>query len=299
LTLTANATCSLQLIIAFGQTIMHLPAVYGLKLPDAYYDWLSFLDILEVDWSGITIPGACLAGGFRSRLWLHGIAPLTLLALAFVFGWTWRIAAHFVRRSKESVPWRTSMHRALPLVLFIAFVLVAGTSSSIFAVWTCETFDDDSLAQPPVKVAFLRADTSLSKHVDSTHSTKADDPLPTVPIHQLSAGFTVGHTECDSSDEEYSRLLNLAVAFVAVWPIGIPLLFLLVLLNCREAIMQGRMSRLVRSTSFLHRECTAMALELMGSLLDAATHKVLFLSSPRNPPSSQMQRSASGGRCFS
>ena len=64
-----------------------------------------------------------------------------------------------------------------------------------------------------------------------------------------------------SSDEEYSRLLVLAVSFVAVWPVGVPLLFLVVLLNCREAIMQGRMSRLVRSTSFLHRECTGGGLD--------------------------------------
>ena len=152
----------MQLVIAFGQTMMHLPAVYSLKLPDAYYDRLGFLDIFEIDWSGIAIPGECLEGGFRSRLWLRGIGPLALMALAFLFGWMGRIVAHFVRRSKESVPWRTSMHKALPPVLFITFVFVAGTSSSIFAVWTCESFDEDSLAQPPVKVAFLRADTSLS-----------------------------------------------------------------------------------------------------------------------------------------
>eukprot|EP00966_Prymnesium_polylepis_P236546 5470550-Prymnesium_polylepis.1 len=81
-------------------------------------------------------------------------------------------------------------------------------------------------------------------------------------MHKLRAVHFVGNAECDSSDEEYSRLLTLAVSFVAVWPVGIPLLFLMVLLNCREAIMQGRMSPLVRSTSFLHRECAAVGFEL-------------------------------------
>jgi hypothetical protein len=160
--LTTKHVCSPQLVVAFGQTVMHLPAVYGLKLPDSYYEWLGFLDIFEIDWSGIAIPGACLEGGFRSRLWLRGIAPLTLMALAFLVGWMGRILVHFVSRSKERVPWNTNMHKALPLVYFIAFVFVAGTSSSIFAVWTCESFDEDSLAQPPVKLAFLRADTALS-----------------------------------------------------------------------------------------------------------------------------------------
>ena len=74
--------------------------------------------------------------------------------------------------------------------------------------------------------------------------------------------FHLWVAECDSSDDEYSRLLALALPFVALWPVGIPLIFLAVLLKCREAIMQGRMSPLVRSTSFLHRECKAVALEL-------------------------------------
>eukprot|EP00966_Prymnesium_polylepis_P006708 154747-Prymnesium_polylepis.1 len=36
------------------------------------------------------------------------------------------------------MPWTASFVRTLPIVLFLAFVLVAGTSSSIFAAWTCE-----------------------------------------------------------------------------------------------------------------------------------------------------------------
>eukprot|EP00966_Prymnesium_polylepis_P033100 769801-Prymnesium_polylepis.1 len=145
------------------KTIGHLPAVYSLELPDSYYEWLSFLDVFEIDWSGLAIPGTCLVGGFRSRLWLRGVGPLMLMVVAFLFAWLGRISFYFIRSGNDRVPWITSLLKALPLVLFIAFVLVTGTSSSIFAVWTCEQFDVDSIAEPPVKMAFLIADTSMSE----------------------------------------------------------------------------------------------------------------------------------------
>eukprot|EP00966_Prymnesium_polylepis_P075481 1750685-Prymnesium_polylepis.1 len=175
----------LQLVTAFFQTVGYLPAVYGLDLPDYYYEWLGFFSFFEIDWSGFAIPGACLEGGFRSRLWLRGIGPLTLVAGLCLAGWLWRIGAHVIQRAEGRPPWISSLLTALPMVLIIVFVLVAGTSSSIFAVWNCEEFDFDSAAAS--KVAYLRADISL---------------------------------RCDSSDEEYSQVESLAFAFVALWPVG-------------------------------------------------------------------------------
>jgi hypothetical protein len=60
--------------------------------------------------------------------------------------------------------------------------------------------------------------------------------------------------ECDSSDEEYLQVTSLANIFVALWPIGTPVLFLAVLLRCRTRILQGRSNRLVQATAFLHKE---------------------------------------------
>jgi len=112
-----------------------------------------------------------------------------------------------------------SLLKTLPAVLFIAFVLVSGTSSSIFAVWSCETFQLDSIANPPTEMAFLSDDMSII---------------------------------CDYSNDEYSHVRFLAYFFIAVWPVGVPLVFFLVLLRSRRAILQGRTTRLALSTSFLH-----------------------------------------------
>jgi hypothetical protein len=182
-----------------------------------------------VDWSGLTVPGGCLEGGFHSRILLRGIGPLVLLALISVIGWVTHEVHRFLDRARvdpsplpaQGHPWLRSLLNTLPPVLFFAFVLVTPTSSNIFAAWTCETFASNSIADPPETTAFLITDLSL---------------------------------KCDSSDADYSRVETLSYIFVGLWPIGIPLLFLLMLLRCRVAIMQGRMTRLVRSTSFLHRE---------------------------------------------
>jgi hypothetical protein len=114
-----------------------------------------------------------------------------------------------------------SIQKSLPLILFITFVLVGPTSSSIFAAWTCETYALNSIAEPPTTTAFLLADLSL---------------------------------KCDSSDGEYAKVESLAYIFVVIWPVGVPLFFLLVLLWCWEPLSQGHVTRLVRVTSFLHRE---------------------------------------------
>eukprot|EP00966_Prymnesium_polylepis_P308460 7128523-Prymnesium_polylepis.1 len=62
--------------------------------------------------------------------------------------------------------------------------------------------------------------------------------------------------KCDLSDDEYSLVVLTAYVFVALWPIGVPFLFLVALFVCRNAIAEARMTRFVRSTSFLHREYT-------------------------------------------
>jgi len=156
-----------------------------------------------------------LEGGFFSRILLRGIGPLIPVVAVAASA----CLMHVARGTDRS--WRSSVQEVLPLISFIAFVFVGPTASGIFAAWTCETFDADSFANPPITTAFLIADLSL---------------------------------KCDSSDQNYQRIASLAYVFVGVWPIGIPLIFLAVLLQCRAPILQGRTTRLVRSTAFLHRE---------------------------------------------
>ena len=139
------------------------------------------------------------------------------MALIVVVSMTgWMIAQ---LRGKSAI--NTLEPGTLRLNILIAFALVGPTSSGIFATWTCDVFALNSIADPPTTTALLLDDLSL---------------------------------RCDSSDQEYARVESLAYIFVGLWPIGTPLLFLVLLLWCRVPILQGRTSRFARASSFLHKE---------------------------------------------
>ena len=59
---------------------------------------------------------------------------------------------------------------------------------------------------------------------------------------------------CDVNDPAYSRLRILSVVLFAIWPIGVPLLFLLVLLSIRGQLLRSRSTVATRTTAFLHKE---------------------------------------------
>jgi len=70
-----------------------------------------------------------------------------------------------------------------------------------------------------------------------------------VTKHYLRADLTI---ECNGeTDPRYREVMFNSWIFIAVWPIGVPILYLLVLLPNRYAILQKRNTRLVRATSFL------------------------------------------------
>eukprot|EP00966_Prymnesium_polylepis_P104812 2428059-Prymnesium_polylepis.1 len=73
-----------KVAVVFLQTVGLLPVVFGVRLPDAYHNWMSFLDAFQVaEWSNLVIPDSCLSGGFRGRLVIDALAPFALmLALA-------------------------------------------------------------------------------------------------------------------------------------------------------------------------------------------------------------------------
>ena len=61
---------------------------------------------------------------------------------------------------------------------------------------------------------------------------------------------------CSGNDhpEEYGEITNIAYFFLLVWPIGMPLIFLLVLFPIRKALRQRRKTIMVQATAFLHKE---------------------------------------------
>ena len=57
-----------------------------------------------------------------------------------------------------------------------------------------------------------------------------------------------------TSPDQYDEIKFIALFFLLIWPIGMPLIGMLVLLPIRKALRQNRNSPMVQATAFLHRE---------------------------------------------
>ena len=65
--------------------------------------------------------------------------------------------------------------------------------------------------------------------------------------------------DCDGS--RYSLAFNTAIVMLFVWPCGIPVMYLLLLLACRDAIRNHTPTPLMRATSFLSGDCVSLRLD--------------------------------------
>ena len=170
--------------------------------------------------AGYFFPGQCISLGFRYRLLLRVISP-TLLLIAIPMC---TIAFFYCRRARglgTRGRWLSDalVEVAVPVDLFVAFLLCPTVSKGIFDTWDCTKYELDGA---DVRT-FLNADLQIV---------------------------------CGGNDypEEYNTITTIAYFFLLLWPIGMPLIFFLVLFPNREALRQRRSTRMVQATAFLHKE---------------------------------------------
>jgi len=215
----------LKLAFAFFQTMSLLPTVYDTDLPEYFYSWTRFVNVFKIPLDQIVIARECLGGGFEGWLLFSALLPFGAMAVYLGISLPIEISQDIARRllsgTKECPQWKTRLFRLLPMLLFVAFCLTPSTSNAIFSAWNCESFQLDSTSNPPLTVRFLRGDLSV---------------------------------KCDESDAQYKSITNIALILVLIWPIGVPLGFLLLLVSCRKALLLGQSTRMSQAISFLHRE---------------------------------------------
>jgi predicted outer membrane repeat protein len=210
-----------KLVIAFYQCVQVFPAVYGITLPDVYYEWMSVIDFLQFDWAGLVVPGACIGDAHTSLLLLKSLVPLAVMLILLVGGWLYDLVRLKWRGEPVLHPFR-GLLKTLPLVLFVSFSFCPTVSTSIFQAWSCDEFVDDS--EKGTSRQYLRD------------------------------GLSVRCTDAFYKDETHSRLTFTATFLVSLWPVAFPLIYIKLLLSCRKDIITNHTTALVSATSFLHRE---------------------------------------------
>jgi len=228
----------LKLVISFFQIVRLVPDVFELSLPDHYFTWMRFLSIFDLNIADLFLPTACIEGGYHGKLLLNSLGCMMIVLSIASVGTLVGVASHTILRKQSGRPWRDSFLNSLPFLLFVIIYLTPSTSNSIFAAWTCEAFQVNSLTSPPLFVRYLRSDLFI---------------------------------ECDASNADYRRILILAYIFAGVWAIATPSALLMLLFSQRLAIKSGHSNRITRAAAVLHREyrtvCTLSARLTAGCAL--------------------------------
>jgi hypothetical protein len=116
------------------------------------------------------------------------------------------------------------LQRSLPLTLMVTFLLVPSAATRIFKTFLCDQYELNN----NVTRRYLLEDLSL---------------------------------DCDGSEYNsgYLSIWNLTVALMILWPVGVPLLYAILLWATRDALRTGTSTHLSRATAFLWADWTRSA----------------------------------------
>ena len=118
-------------------------------MPEAVARLLSVFEVLNINIGGIELPLQCLGlGTYEQQLATTMLLP-ALIAVAIVLGC---VAHSCCRMGAKGLG--AGLLAALPYLLPLSFLVFPMVSSAAFRAFSCEEFDDGS-------IAFLRADYSV------------------------------------------------------------------------------------------------------------------------------------------
>ena len=217
----AGMRYKVKAFVGVYQCIAAVPGVFRVEPPlgmEEYRRWINLIR-LPSELERVLVPASCL-GDYQAQIWLSSASPVAFLLVCGAIFIGLEAVRECIRMKRPDFAARrgpsaivtAGLRRMLPLMLGLTFLVVPSTSTRIFRTFLCEPI---SFGGGETR-RYLYADLSLS---------------------------------CDS--EEYESARKTAFAMLAAWPVGIPLLYSLLLWTCRKAILTGTPTSLSLATAFL------------------------------------------------
>ena len=217
----AGMQFKVKAIVGLYQCVTAVSSVFDVTTPSGLDEFTGFINLLEFEFDvDIIIPGSCL-GNYQRRLVITACWPIGLLLVASASCVAWELwqdrryedASKVAPRGRRMAV-KAGLHRVLPATLLLTFLLVPSTATRIFKTFLCDRFEYDRANG--LMMRYLHDDLAVS---------------------------------CES--HEYDRTFNTAIMLICVWPVGVPLLYALLLWASRDALLTGTKTPLSRATSFL------------------------------------------------
>lgn len=231
----AGMPFKIKAMVGLYQCIAAVPAVFNMTTPPSIHDytkWANLMNILEFASKAgsldIIIPSSCF-GPYRNRLLIGSWWPIGLLSGTAVLFVSYELIRDLFKGDPTLVAPRGTraaiimgLERNLPLTLTLTFVLVPSTATRIFKTFLCVPFEYDATST----LRYLHDDLSLL---------------------------------CGSAD--YTSTWHVALSNLLMWPVGVPVMYGLLLFATRDALRSGTSTPLSRSTAFLWAECSLARIE--------------------------------------
>ena len=211
-----------KIAIGLYQVLAQLGPIMRVDMPLLYYTFLDRFNFLQLS-LGALMPGACI-GPFVFRLALRTIAPLVLMLFVLIgYGANAVRLESRVRASERSLTSaaKRALWSSLPIALLLSFTFFTPAVVAVFDGLRsgCDEFEGH---RPGETESYLRAD----------YSVRCSDD---------------GH-----SDPEHDQILGLAWVTFFIWPVAVPVMYVMLLLMVRTALVAKRPTRVSRAVAFLH-----------------------------------------------
>lgn len=213
-----------KMVFSFCQVAAALPSVYGLSHDLVERVWGRTFELFHLDFETVLLDGMCV-GTYVHRLSLYCLVPLALMGAILLGGALYHVIAVYSGRSSQSRVSKTGLLTGMPAMLVTMFALLPMISAKIFHAFVCTRFV-------------------------VTSSQSASEGSATYRYFLDADNYRV---ECDDGPE-YAQVRATAVVFMLLWPIGMPIVFLLLLFRSRKAIQSRRPNALSNAIKFLHKE---------------------------------------------
>jgi len=214
----------LKVLVSFYQIGATLGPVYGVRLHESLTRWTDILDAFSLDVLGLTYPDSCI-GSMRARILLSALWPILVILLGAA-----ALASHTVAvwllsdraGHLRSDLGRATLGRVLYWAILVAYLVLPSVSRSIFKARKCESFSINVLDE--TRRSYLMADLDVL---------------------------------CSADDDKYRELDLIFWSFFVLWPVLVPLTFLVLLLSLRPAVRAQRISPLANACRFLWHDYDA------------------------------------------
>ncbi|GMH53428.1 hypothetical protein TrRE_jg10032 [Triparma retinervis] len=190
-----------KLFVSTVQILMAVPTVFDVVLPTNFVNFLALFNIFNFSFVELFDIG-CSIRVTAYHVMLSGTLVPLVCCVPILFIWIY----HYVKEEAHAsrITRKTLKMNSVSLLLSMTYFFLPGTSMSLFAVFPCDTLDDET--------RWVKSDYSL---------------------------------DCSESNE--NRRLNLVYAgiMLVVYPIGIPLVYAIVLFKNRSKLNPKRNNNLV------------------------------------------------------